>query len=186
MKFPLDARRLVYLIALGFAFSNGTLAPLGSAAGELRAYRSETGRFRVGFPGASDPTVIELEGNNFAMTKNNFNYSIVSDGIEFSVETHDIPRVARLMLSSDYILDHSVSGKLADMNAREVDVVQTSFQGEPAREIVFAASDETFAGRMLLVLADRRIYLVGVLHPPSRDTREISARFFESFSFWSD
>jgi len=186
VKFPSDARRLVYLIALGFAVSNGTLAPLGSAAGELRTYRSEAGRFRVDFPGASDPTVIELEGNNFAMTKNNFNYSVVSEGIEFSVEIHDIPRVARLMLSSDYILDQSVSGKLSDMNAREVDVVGTSFQGEPAREVVFAASDETFAGRMLLVLADRRIYLVGVLHPPSRDTREFSARFFESFSFWSD
>ena len=33
MKFPSDARRLVYLIALGFAVSNGALAPLGSAAG---------------------------------------------------------------------------------------------------------------------------------------------------------
>jgi len=186
VKFPSDVRNLACLIALGVAASSSALAALGSAAGELRAYRSETGRFSVGFPGASDPAVIELAGDNFAMTENNFNYSVVSDGVEFSVEIHDIPRVARLMLSSDYILDHSVSGKLADMGAREIDVVERSFQGEPAREVVFAASNQTFTGKMLLVLDDRRIYLVGVMHSPSLDTREASARFFESFSFWSE
>ena len=186
MKLWSNASSFVCLIALGVAVGGAALARLDSAAGEPGTYRSDTGRFRVDFPGKSDPTVIVLEGDNFAMTKNNINYSIVSDGIEFSVEIHDIPRVARFMLGSDYILDESVSAKLADMSAREVDVVATSFQGEPAREVVFAADNQSFAGRMLLVLADRRIYLVGVLHPPSRDTREVSARFFESFSFWSE
>ena len=156
-----------------------------SSADESRPehYRSDFGRFSVEFPGGS-PVVRELEGTQFTMTGNDINYAAMLAGVEYSVEIHDVPRFAKLMLTDHYILDQSVIGKLEDIGARKLDVVETSIQGEPAREVVFEAIDRTFKGRMSLVLADRRIYLVGVLHPSSLDPRETGARFFESFSFW--
>jgi len=171
---------------LGIAAAMSALAPMRSAAGQLHPYRSETARFSIDFPGDADPSIRELTGSKFTTTDNDINYAVISDGVEFSVEIHDVPRFAMLMLTSHYILEHSVSGKLEDINAREVDSAVTSFQGEPAREVVFEASDRAFTGRMLLVLADRRLYLVGVQHPPSLDPQDVGARFFESFSFWPE
>jgi len=146
-------------------------------------YRSDFGRFSVEFPGGS-PVVRQLEGTKFTMTGNDVNYAAILAGVEYSVEIHDVPHFAKLMLTDHYILDESVSGKLEDIGARRLDVVETSIQGRPAREVVFEALDRTFTGRMSLVLADRRLYLVGVLRPSSLDSEDAGARFFESFSFW--
>ena len=171
--------------ALAIALSTVGLAPMHSSADELRPerYRSDFGRFSVEFPGGP-PVVRELEGTKFTMTGNDVNYAVISAGVEYSVEIHDVPRFAKITLTDHYILDESVSGKLEDIGARELDVVEISIQGEPAREVVFEALDRTFKGRMLLVFADRRIYLVGVKHPSSLDPQETSARFLESFSLW--
>lgn len=171
--------------ALAAALATIGLAPVLSSADEPRPhhYRSDFGRFSVEFPGGS-PVVRELEGTQFTMTGNDVNYAAMLAGVEYSVEIHDVPRFAKLMLTDHYILDQSVTGKLDDIGARRLDVVETSIQGKPAREVVFEALDRTFTGRMSLVLADRRLYLVGVLRPASLDSQDAGARFFESFSFW--
>jgi len=171
------------VLAIALASPTSTLDPTCATAGEFFPYRSEAGRFSVDFPGGA-PTVSELIGTQFSLTDNDFNYAVVSDGVEFSVEIHDIPRLARLVLTSRYILEHSVSGKLEDVHARELDSAETTFQGQPAREIVFEAMDRSFTGRMLVVLAEDRLYLVGALHPPSLDPQDSIARFLGSFSFW--
>ncbi len=178
-------RAAALAIALQVALSTIGLASLCFSADDSHPerYRSDFARFSVEFPGGS-PVVRELEGTQFTMTGNDVNYAAISAGVEFSVEIHDVPRFAKLMLTDHYILDESVSGKLEDIGARKLDVVETSIQGEPAREVVFEALDRTFKGRMSLVLADRRLYLVGVLHPSSLDPGETSARFIKSFSFW--
>jgi len=154
-----------------------------AAADDFIPYRSERARFRADFPGG-EPTVLMLEGSQFTVTDNDINYAVVSEGVEFSVEIHDIPRFARLVLTSHFILEESEDGKLEDMKARKIASAPTTYQGEPAREVSFEAIDGSFAGRMLLVLAEGRLYLVGVVHPPSLDPRDSAARFFESFSFW--
>jgi hypothetical protein len=185
VKLQPRVRTAALAIALQVALATIALAPLRSVADESRSerYRSDFGRFSVAFPGGS-PVVRELEGSKFTMTGNDVNYAEVSDGVEYSVEIHDVPRFAKIMLTDHYILDRSVKGKLEDIGARSLDVVETSIQGEPAREVEFEALDRKFTGRMSLVLADRRLYLVGVLHPPSLDSQDAGARFFESFSFW--
>ncbi|MBW2494278.1 MAG: hypothetical protein JRE43_05970 [Deltaproteobacteria bacterium] len=185
MKVQPRARAAALAIALQLAFSAIALAPMRSVADESRPerYRSDFARFSVAFPGGS-PVVRQLEGTKFTMTGNDVNYAEILDGVEYSVEIHDVPRFAKIMLTDHYILDQSVKGKLEDIGARSLDVVETSIQDEPAREVVFEALDRKFTGRMWLVLADRRLYLVGVLHPPSLDSQQVGARFFESFSFW--
>jgi len=118
------------------------------------------------------------------MTDNDVLHSVVSDGAEFAIETHDIPRVAKFLLTNRYILDRSVESMLEDIGAREIDSAEISFLGQSAREVEFEDSDQKFAGRLLLVLAGRRLYMVTVQHPPSVDPPRFAAPFFASFSFW--
>ena len=154
-----------------------------ATAGEPYAYRSEDGRFSVDLP-AKSPSVRELTGSKFSITDNNILHSVVAEGVEFAIEIHDIPRIAELLLTSRYILDRSVEGMLEDIGAREVDSAEASFQGEPAREVAFEIPDRAFTGRLLLVLAERRLYLVSVQHPRSIAPPGSIGPFFESFSFW--
>jgi hypothetical protein len=154
-----------------------------ATAGESFAYRSEAGRFSVDLP-AEPPSVRELTGSKFSITDNNVLHTVVADGAEFAIEIHDIPRIAKLLMTSRYILDRSVAGMLEDIGAREVDSAEASFQGEPAREVAYEIPDRAFTGRLLLVLAERRLYLVSVQHPRTIDPPGSVAPFFESFSFW--
>jgi hypothetical protein len=154
-----------------------------ATAGEPFAYRSEAGRFSVDLP-AEPPSVRELTGSKFSITDNNVLHTVVADGAEFAIEIHDIPRIAKLLMTSRYILDRSVAGMLEDIGAREVDSAEASFQGEPAREVTYEIPDRAFTGRLLLVLAERRLYLVSVQHSRSIAPPGSIAPFFESFSFW--
>jgi hypothetical protein len=154
-----------------------------ATAGEPVAYRSEAGRFNVDLP-AESPSVRDLTGSKFSITNNDTRHTVFSGGAEFAVEIHDIPRVAELLLTSHYVLERSVKGMLEDIGAREVDSAETSLQGHPAREVAFEIPDRAFTGRLLLVLAGRRLYMVSVRHPQSVDPPGAIAQFFESFSFW--
>ena len=154
-----------------------------AAAGESFAYRSEIGRFSVDFPAAS-PSVRELSGSKFSITCNDVRHTVFAEGAEFAVEIHDIPRVAKLLLTSHYVLERSVKSMLEDIGAREVDSVGVSVQDQPAREVVFEIPDREFTGRLLSILAGRRLYLVSVRHPRSIDPPGAIEPFFERFSFW--
>jgi hypothetical protein len=170
-------------IALVVAASMSALAPMRATAGERFAYRSETGRFSIDLP-EQPPLVRELTGAKFSITDNDALHTVFSEGAEFAVEIHDIPRVAKFLLTSHYVLERSVKGMFEDMGAREVESAEISIQGQPAREVVFEIPDRAFTGRLLLVLAGRRLYMVTVQHPRSVDPPDAIAPFFESFSFW--
>ncbi len=158
---------------------------MDASAEDLHPYRSETGRFRVDFPEAP-PSIRELTGSKFLITDNDVLHAVFAEEAEFAVEIHDIPRVAEFLLTSDYILERSVKGMLEDIGAREVDSAEISLQGEPAREVAFEIPDREFTGRLLLILAGRRLYLVSVQHPQSIDPPDSIAPFFENFSFWRE
>ena len=160
-----------------------TLTPMYATADDLFPYRSETGRFSVGFP-AESPSIQTLNESKLSITDNDAYHSVNFEGAEFAVEIHDIPRIAKLVLTSHYILDRTVDGKLDDIGAREIDSAEMIFQGKPAREVAFEIPDQKFVGKLLFVLAERRLYLVSVQHPQPLDPLDAIPGFFESFSFW--
>jgi hypothetical protein len=160
-----------------------TLTPMRAAAGEPFAYRSEAGRFSIDLP-AESPSIDELTGSKFSITDNDVRHTVFAEGAEFAVEIHDIPRVAEFLLTSRYVLDRSAKGMLEDIGARTVDSVDISVQGQPAREVVFEIPDQDFTGRLLLVLAGRRLYMVSVRHPQTIEPTGAIVSFFGSFSFW--
>jgi hypothetical protein len=172
---------VAFVIAL--AVSTSTLFPMRATADDLVVYRPEAGRFSIDLPGES-PSVRELTGPKFSMTSNDVQHTAFVGDTEFAVEIHDIPSIAKFLLTSDYILERTVRGMLEDIGGREVDSVEASLQGEPAREVSYEIPDREFTGRLLLVLAGRRIYLVSVQHPRSIEPPSSIERFFESFSFW--
>jgi hypothetical protein len=173
----------VVALAIALAVSAPVLTSNRATAGERFPYRSEVGRFSIDFP-AESPSVSELAGSKFSITDNDVRHTVFSEGVEFAVETHDIPRVADFLLTSHYILERSAEGMLEDIGAREVDSVDASVQGVQAREVAFEIPDRAFTGRLLLVLAGRRLYLVSVRYPRSIDPPDVIEPFFESFSFW--
>ncbi len=173
----------MFAIAFSVASSASALAPMRATAGEPYAYRSEDGRFSVDLPGES-PSVRELSESKFPITDNDVLHTVFAEGAEFSIEIHDIPRISKLLLTSRYILDRSVAGMLEDIGAREIDSAEVTFQGAPAREVAFEILDRAFTGRSLLILAERRLYMVSVQHPRSIAPPGSVAPFFESFSFW--
>ena len=184
MKFQ-PSVRVVTLAALVVAVSTSALAPMRATAGELFAYRSEAGRFSVDLPGES-PSVRELSGSKFSITSNDVQHTAFVGDTEFAVEIHDIPRVAKLLLSSDYILERS-----RQRVCSRILVVARSILWRPlSRESPRARSGsrsriENSRAELLLVLAGRRLYLVTVQHPRiDRTSRAAIAPFFESFSFW--
>ncbi len=183
MKVQPSARFFALAIAFVIAILTSALTPMRAAAGERFAYRSETGRFSVDLP-AEFPSIDELTGSKFSITNNDVRHTVFAEGAEFAVEIHDIPRVAEFLLTSHYVLERSVKGMLEDIGARELNSAEVSLQGEPAREVVFEIPDREFTGRLLLILAGRRLYLVSVRHPRSVDPPGAIAQFFESFSFW--
>jgi hypothetical protein len=172
--------RVVTLVA---ALSTSALAPARATADEPVAYRSEAGRFSVELP-AESPSIRELNESKFSITDNDVRHTVFAEGAEFAVEIHDIPRVAKFLLTSRYVLERSTKSMLEDIGAREIDSVEASLQGLPAREVAFEIPDREFTGRLLLVLAGRRLYLVSVRHPQSIAPPAAVAPFFESFSFW--
>jgi hypothetical protein len=172
---------VAFVIAL--AVSTSTFSPMRATADDLVVYRPEAGRFSIDLPGES-PSVRELTGPKFSMTSNDVQHTAFVGDTEFAVEIHDIPRVAEFLLSSTYILERAVKGMLDDIGGREVDSVEASLQGEPAREVRFEIPDRKLTGNLLLVLAGRRLYLVTVQHPESIEPPSATAPFFESFSFW--
>jgi len=176
-------RSAAFTTALVVVASSAALAQQGTTAGALHPYRSEAGRFSVAFPAAS-PSVQELNGSKLSITDNDAYHSVNFAGAEFAVEIHDIPRFAEVVLTSHFILDRSVDGKLEDIGARKIDSQETVFQGKPAREVEFEIPDQKFVGKLLFVLAERRLYLVSVQHPEPLDPLDSIPGFFESFSFW--
>ena len=161
------------------------IAPSIAFADETHRYRSEPGRFHVELP-ARSVSVAEMEGSKFSITDNDARHTAFAHGAEFAVEIHDIPRFAELLLTSHYILDRTVAGMFDDIGAHALDSADVERQGAPAREVAFEIPERDVVGRLLVVLADERLYLVTIRHPRSLEPPDAAARFFESFSFWID
>ena len=154
-----------------------------ATASDLFDFRSDSGRFRIGFPGMA-PASRNMPAAKFASTTNNVLHEVRVDETEFAVELHDIPRVAAMLLTHDFILERAKEGLLADIGAREVTSRDVSRQHHPARRVHYEVPDQGLQGELLLVLAKRRLYLVSAHYPTRHDPPATLSTFLESFEFW--
>lgn len=152
-------------------------------ADDLYAFRSEPGRFKIGFPGEL-PRSTALSGEKFNTTDNDEHHVVEIEDARFSVELHDIPRAASLLLTDDFVLEQAAKGLLDDMGAQPIESASASRQDHPARWVSFEIPERHVRGDVMIVLADRRLYLVSARHPVERDPPISFGKFLESFRFW--
>jgi hypothetical protein len=170
-----------WLLAAASALSM-TLTAAGADLEWLR-FRSERGRFAVQLPGSPE----EIRGTRATLggAVHWTEYRARRGATEFRVEHHDLPWLAKFLLSTDALLKRAKNGLVSEENGHELSSAVASVQGYPAREVSFRVrAEEDLAGDALFVLVDGRLYLLAALGPQAKRDASALDRFFRSFEVW--
>lgn len=167
------------------AFSLAALLCAPMAPAEQYEFRSAFGRFAIGFPDKA-PSEQQLTASKFSVTSNDTRYAVEVDRSEFVVELHDIPSVAARLLTDAFVLEQAKRGMLDDIRANELSSMALLLDRHPARRVRFEIPERAIRGDLLLLLAERRLYLVSARYPVDASPRVSFDRFIESFEFWTE
>ena len=154
------------------------------ASGEWREFAPEHGRFAVQMPG--EPALERHARLTPVGYVYQDKYWLREGDVLLAVEVHDLPALARALLSDDSILDQAREGLLSDVKGTLLEGRALVFQGAPAREFIYRLPGKArLEERVLAVLIGRRLYLVtGMARAPANDPDV--ARFFASFRCWPE
>jgi hypothetical protein len=158
---------------------------VAAAGGELEwlRFRSERGRFAVQLPESPEEiraTRVTL-GGGVRWTE----YRARRGATELRVEHHDLPWLAKLLLTTDGLLKRAKDGLVSEEHGHELSSAGVSVQGYPAREVSFRVrAEQELAGDALLVLVGRRLYVLVTLGPQAERDASTLDRFFRSFEVW--
>jgi hypothetical protein len=175
------AAAVCWLLAAASALS--MLAATASAESGWLHFRSERGRFAVQLP--ANPEEIHGTRTTLGGIVRWSEYPARRGATEFRVEHHDLPWLAKLLLSSDGLLKRATNGLVEEEDGVELSSAALSVQDYPARKVSFRVpGDQDLAGDGLLVLVGGRLYVLVALGPQAE--RDASARdgFFRSFEVW--
>ena len=156
-----------------------------ASASDLFDFRSDSGRFRIGFPGMA-PVSRNLSTAKFTATTNNILHEVTIGETEFAVEIHDIPRIAAMLLTEDFILESAKDGMLEDIEALELSSGEVSRQQHPARRARYEVPERGLEGELLIVLVKRRLYFVSAHYPTQNKPPVTFSTFLDGFEFWLD
>ena len=159
------------------------MAAAGTAELEWLRFRSERGRFAVQLPG--HPEEIRDTRATLGGIVHWSEYRAKRGATELRVEHHDLPWLAKLLLSSDALLKRAKNGLVSEENGHELSSSVVSLQGHPAREVSFRVPAEPdLSGDALLVLVGSRLYVVVALGPQAERDDSARERFLRSFEVW--
>lgn len=150
---------------------------------EWLRFRSERGRFAVELPGSPE----EVRGRRTTLggAVHWAEYRAQDGATEFRVEHHDLPWLAKFLLSTQALLKRATDGLVEEENGQELSSAAASVQGYPAREVSFRVrAEQELAGDGLLVLVGGRLYVVVALGPQAERDAASLDRFFASFEVW--
>ncbi|MCH7680623.1 hypothetical protein IID10_14870, partial [candidate division KSB1 bacterium] len=108
------------------------------------------------------------------------------------IETHDMPRLARWVMSPLDLLKRASRGLLDDDGGEVVGTRKFEVQNHPAWEVSYWIADspeDDFAatgaiGLARFVLVADRVYLLSTVHRSGRAPEAAITRFLDSFQFW--
>lgn len=159
-------------------------AAAGASPADGPAFRSESGRFSVRFPGTPRHTTRSHTTPVGRVASGE--YLVEQGELELRVELHDVPAIAGFLLSDRALLERAERDLLSDEGAREHRGAAAEVQGHPAREVVYRLpAGDGRAGRALLVLVGARLYILAALHPAGSADESALDGFFESFEVWT-
>jgi hypothetical protein len=170
-----------WLLVAASAVSMAVVA--GAAELEWLHFRSERGRFAVQLPESPEeiPDTRITLGGTVRWTE----YRAGLGATEFRVEHHDLPWLAKFLLSGDSLLKRAKNGLVEEEHGHELSSAVVSVQGYPACEVSFRVlAEQDLGGDALLVLVGSRLYVVVALGPQVERDDSARERFFRSFEVW--
>lgn len=157
-----------------------TVCALGARAQEPVSHTSKDGRFSAKFPTQPGGGVVtkEVKVGDLALTLNTSEKGSQS----FSIAYCDLPADALKDAPAAKVLEKSQQGMLAQLQMKRVSEKDSTFGDKkyPARE--FVAERDGVHIRVLLVLAETRLYQVFVTAPKEALTTKEPEAFFVSFA----
>ncbi len=182
------AAMLVCVAGLGFA----SLAAATGEQTDWREYRSEAGRFSVELP--DEPRQLRWTRATWGGEVESAEFGVETEDIRLRIETHDMPRIARWVMSPTDLLKRASRGLLDDDGGEVVGTRTLQMQNHPAWEVSYLITasrelDGAATGALGLarfVLVADRVYLLSTLHRSGRASEAAITRFLDSFQFWSN
>jgi len=133
-------------------------------------YSSDAGRFRVLLPEL--PRVSHSMGSSIGGPVPGARYAVQIGDTRLQLEHHDMPRLATLVLSPQSLLSRAADGLLEDEQAREIERAPIEWQGYPGVALYYEIpGSEAVITRGILVLVERRLYMVLAAWPAGSDSR---------------
>lgn len=149
--------------------------------GDWREFRSDADRFAVLLPG---PPVHTVSSRLTAVGRlRSDEFRSMWGEAEFRVEVHEVPVVARWLMSDASLLERAAGDLLEDEEARDVRIDDDADGDPPERRAAYRVPDGR-AGEVRLVLVRERLYILAALWPLAAAEGEGRRRFFSSFEVW--
>lgn len=180
------AAALVCVAGLGFS----SLAAATDEQTDWHEYRSEAGRFTVDLP--DEPRQLQWTRNTWGGEVESTEFGVETDDVRLRIETHDMPRIARWVMSPSDLLKRASRGLLDDDGGEVVGTRELRMQNHPAWEVSYritASREDDWSateaiGLARFVLVADRVYLLSTVNRGGRDPEAAITRFFDSFEFW--
>ena len=178
---PSTCSRVSLLLVLA-----GLLAPALAETGpwpatpSWRPFRSEAGRFRVELP--SVPRVERSTHGTAMGSVTEVSFHAGWGDREVAVVYEDIPTAARWLVPAGVILGRAASSLVEDAGGREIESLESSWRGRPARELHYALPRAApRQARARLILVEARLYLLVARWPLGAAMPPELKRFRASF-----
>jgi hypothetical protein len=155
--------------------------PAQPASREI-AFSPPDGRFSASFP--AEPVVSTATRRTFLGAVVATRYAVETGDITVAVELHDLPRMARFLLPADAILGRARDRLVEDVGGRVVAAADALRGGFPARQVTYELERPVRVEEALLVLVERRLYIVLATWPSGSAVPPAAQRLFESFEVW--
>ena len=169
-------------------------SPLAAATEQQtdwREYRSEAGRFSIELP--DKPRQAHWTRDTWGGEVESAEFGVETDDVRLRIETHDMPLIARWVMSPIDLLKRASRGLLDDDGGEVVGTRNLRMQNHPAWEVSYritASREQDWAatgamGLARFVLVADRVYLLSTVNRGGRDPEAAISRFLDSFQFWS-
>ncbi|MFP6565514.1 MAG: hypothetical protein VCC68_13645 [Myxococcota bacterium] len=162
------------------------LAATGDERGlpaDWQGFESTTGRFRAMFPG------VPVESSNSRRTLvgrlTGYRYEVDRGETFFMIETRDLPTMARFFLPKASLVEKAADGLLEHAAGAVLENTAGKSGAFESRAIRYRVPGEATSMRLaLVVLVEKRLYLVIAGGPDTPAFTALAADFIGSFDYW--
>lgn len=175
---------LLLLLVLAYASSTAPQAK-ASLPKSWQTFESKEGRFRAVFPSTPVETTETRDTIVGSLTGYRFEVEDKNRDTFFLVEYRDLPTLARFFMSDETLVRRAATSLAEHVESTVQRDERSEMKGHESRSLRFQRIDETKQLRLaLVILVEKRLYLVIAGVPPGPAQEKLAAEFIASFEFW--